>query len=76
MPYDGLFAPYQDEWLNLGPINQGLPQYNVTYTRIADFDASVQAVGLNSLSYFGAYALGACLWGAAQIQVLTVPRRG
>lgn len=52
MPYDGLFAPYQDEWLNLGPINEGLPQYNVTYARIEDFDASVQAAGLNSLSYF------------------------
>jgi hypothetical protein len=52
MPYDGLFAPYQDEWLNLGPINAGLPQYNVTYKRIADFDTSVQAAGLNSLSYF------------------------
>lgn len=43
------------EWLNLGPINEGLPQYNVTYTRISAFDASVRAVGLNSLSYFGAY---------------------
>jgi hypothetical protein len=52
MPYDGLFAPYQDEWLNLGPINAGLPQYNVTYGRIDDFDASVQAAGLNSLTYF------------------------
>ncbi len=47
-----MFAPYQEEWLNLGPINAGLPQYNVTYARIAAFDASVQAVGLNSLSYF------------------------
>ena len=52
MPYDGLFAPYADDWLNLGPINGGLPQYNVTYAQIAAFDASVQAVGLNSLSYF------------------------
>ena len=24
MPYDGLFLPYQDKWLNLGPINGGL----------------------------------------------------
>ena len=52
MPYDGLFAPYQASWQNLGPINAGLPQYNVTYARIADFDAGVQAAGLNSLSYF------------------------
>ena len=52
MPYDGLFAPYQDQWLNLGPINAGLPQYNVTYARIAQFDESVRAAGLNSLSYF------------------------
>jgi hypothetical protein len=52
MPYDGLFAPYADEWENLGPINAGLPQYNVTYARIADFDAQVQAAGLNSLTYF------------------------
>ena len=22
-PYDGLFLPYQEQWLNLGPINQG-----------------------------------------------------
>jgi len=42
LPYDGLFAPYQEQWLNLGPINAGLPQYNVTYARIADFDSSVQ----------------------------------
>jgi hypothetical protein len=52
MPYDGLFAPYADEWLNLGPINAGLPQYNVTYASIAAFDEAVQAAGLNSLSYF------------------------
>ena len=52
MPYDGLFAPYQDEWLNLGPINPGLPQYNVTYARIQAFYTSVQASGLNSLTYF------------------------
>ena len=52
MPYDGLFAPYQPEWQNLGPINAGLPQYNVTYARISGFDASVQAAGLNSLTYF------------------------
>jgi hypothetical protein len=52
MPYDGLFAPYQEEWLNLGPINAGLPQYNVTYGLISTFDYSVQAAGLNSLSYF------------------------
>ena len=25
-PYDGLFLPYQSEWLNLGPINAGLEQ--------------------------------------------------
>jgi len=52
MPYDGLFAPFADEWLNLGPINAGLPQYTVNYSAIAAFDARVQAAGLNSLSYF------------------------
>ena len=52
MPYDGLFAPYAQEWLNLGPINAGLPQYNVTYSAIDAFDAGVQAAGLCSLSYF------------------------
>jgi SSS family solute:Na+ symporter len=52
MPYDGLFAPYQSSWLNLGPINAGLPQYNVTYALIEDFYQKVQAAGLNSLSYF------------------------
>ena len=52
MPYDGLFAPYQETWLNLGPINAGLPQYNVTYELINDFYVAVQAAGLNSLSYF------------------------
>lgn len=52
MPYDGLFAPYQEEWLNLGPINAGLPQYNVTYGVISNFDDKVQAADLNSLSYF------------------------
>lgn len=29
MPYDGLFLPYQEDWLNLGPINGGLAQYKV-----------------------------------------------
>jgi hypothetical protein len=52
MPYDGLFAPYAAKWLNLGPINAGLPQYNVSYESIAAFDMAVQAAGLNSLSYF------------------------
>jgi hypothetical protein len=52
MPYDGLFAPYQEQWLNLGPINAGLPQYNVSFERINAFDESVQAAGLNSLTYF------------------------
>ncbi len=52
MPYDGLFAPYQEDWLNLGPINAGLPQYNVTYASIDAFYVAVQAAGLNSLTYF------------------------
>lgn len=52
MPYDGLFLPYQPRWLNLGPINAGLDQYNVTTTLINNFYSQVQAAGLHSLSYF------------------------
>ena len=52
MPYDGLFLPYQEEWLNLGPINGGLAQYNVTYPMIDDYYAKIQANGFHSLSYF------------------------
>lgn len=52
MPYDGLFAPYEESWLNLGPINAGLPQYNVTYARIQNFELGVQSIGLNSLTYY------------------------
>ena len=52
MPYDGLFLPYQDEWLNLGPINGGLAQYNVTYPMIDKYYADIQAKGFHSLSYF------------------------
>ena len=52
MPYDGLFLPYQDEWLNLGPINGGLAQYNVTYPMINKYYDQIQAAGFHSLSYF------------------------
>lgn len=52
MPYDGLFLPYQDKWLNLGPINGGLAQYNVTYAMIDKYYADIQARGFHSLSYF------------------------
>jgi len=52
MPYDGLFLPYQDEWLNLGPINGGLAQYNVTYRMIDEYLAQIQRQGFHSLSYF------------------------
>ena len=38
MPYDGLFLPYQEEWLNLGPINGGLAQYNVTFDQVRRVD--------------------------------------
>jgi hypothetical protein len=46
-PYDGLFLPYADWWLNLGPINQGLEQYNVTYARIDAYYAAIQAQGFH-----------------------------
>ena len=53
MPYDGLFLPYQEEpWLNLGPINGGLKQYNVTYPMIDAYYRDIQAKGFHSLSYF------------------------
>ena len=50
--YDGLFLPYQDEWLNLGPINGGLAQYNVTYPMIDKYYADIQQAGFHSMSYF------------------------
>lgn len=43
MPYDGLFLPYQDKWLNLGPINGGLAQYNVTFQMIDDYYEKIQS---------------------------------
>ena len=52
MPYDGLFLPYQEEWLNLGPINGGLAQYNVTYQMINNYYKRIQEQGFHSLSYF------------------------
>eukprot|EP00041_Stephanoeca_diplocostata_P027866 m.777446 g.777446 ORF g.777446 m.777446 type:complete len:964 (-) comp23264_c0_seq2:304-3195(-) len=52
MPYDGLFLPYQEEWLNLGPINEGLEQYNVTYDVIETYYADILKAGFKSLSYF------------------------
>ena len=42
MPYDGLFLPYQEQWLNLGPINGGLAQYNVTYSMIDSYYERIQ----------------------------------
>jgi len=52
MPYDGLFLPYQEEWLNLGPINGGLAQYNVTFAKIEAYYTAIQKLGFHSLSYF------------------------
>lgn len=52
MPYDGLFLPYQEEWLNLGPINGGLEQYNVTYATMETYYAGILNAGFKSLSYF------------------------
>ncbi len=52
LPYQGLFLPYQDEWLNLGPIGGGMAQYNVTYPLIGSVYSAIQADGFNSLSYF------------------------
>eukprot|EP01006_Ploeotia_vitrea_P065811 TRINITY_DN93852_c0_g1_i1.p1 TRINITY_DN93852_c0_g1~~TRINITY_DN93852_c0_g1_i1.p1 ORF type:complete len:808 (+),score=70.02 TRINITY_DN93852_c0_g1_i1:44-2467(+) len=51
MPYDGLFLPYQPEWLNLA-FEPGLAQYNVTYKRINAFHQQMQSLGYHSLSYF------------------------
>ncbi len=52
MPYDGLFLPYMDEWPNLGPINGGLKQYNVTYQKMEQYYEQIQSAGFHSLSYF------------------------
>ena len=52
MPYDGLFLPYMEEWPNLGPINGGLKQYNVTYKMMEAYYEQIQAAGFHSLSYF------------------------
>ena len=52
MPYDGLFLPYQEKWENLGPINGGLAQYNVTFDMINNYYKNIQASGFHSLSYF------------------------
>ena len=52
MPYDGLFLPYQDEWLNLGPVNGGLDQYNVTYAKMDAYYKGIQDAGFHSLCYF------------------------
>ena len=52
MPYDGLFVPYAEPWTNLGPINTGLSQYNVTYEMVDSHYESVQQAGFHSLSYF------------------------
>lgn len=56
MPYDGLFLPYGEpsllQWPNLGPINGGLAQYNVTYGKIDAYYRAIQAKQFHSLSYF------------------------
>ena len=54
---DGLFLPYMDEWPNLGPINGGLKQYNVTYEKMESYYLSIQEAGFHSLSYFD---IGTC----------------
>jgi hypothetical protein len=52
MPYDGLFLPYEEEWANLGPINGGLAQYNVTFDMMDRYYEKIQQAGFHSLSYF------------------------
>ena len=52
MPYDGLFLPYQTRWENLGPINGGLAQYNVTTQQMNSYYKGIQEAGFHSLSYF------------------------
>lgn len=52
MPYDGMFLPYTEKWLNLGPINSGLAQYNVTFNMINNYYKQIQSEGFHSLSYF------------------------
>lgn len=72
--YDGLFLPYQQEWANLGPINQGakkiwplflphhigLDQYNVTDAKMVAYYEAIQKAGFHSLSYFD---MGLCSRG-------------
>jgi hypothetical protein len=43
MPYDGLFLPYTEEWQNLGPINGGLAQYNVTVRALPGHSSAISA---------------------------------
>lgn len=52
MPYDGLFLPYMDQWTNLGPINPGLAQYNVTPADIVHAYTLARDAGFHTLSYF------------------------
>ena len=52
MPYDPLFLPYQKTWENLGGINAGLRQYNVTLAHINQYYVNIQKAGFHSLSYF------------------------
>ena len=44
--------PYQEKWENLGPINGGLAQYNVTFDMINAYYKQIQDKGFHSLSYF------------------------
>jgi hypothetical protein len=52
MAYQGLFLGYTPSWLNLGPVAEGIDQYNVTPATIAAAYQLAKAGGFRSLSYF------------------------
>ena len=52
MAYQGLFLGYTPEWLNLGPVAEGIDQYNVSAATIAAAYRRAKAAGFRSLSYF------------------------
>ena len=54
--YDGLFLPYQDQWVNQG--GDGIPVTNVTYDVIDAHFAAIEKQGLHSLSHFSVAYFG------------------
>jgi hypothetical protein len=62
MPYDGLFLPYEEEWVNLGPINGGLAQYNVSYAMMDRYYEKIQQKGTVSVTGYSQAVLCTALY--------------